>query len=172
MGVLVKKFAFMWCLLLCFVSPALAMNKNDIAPTFSLRDSNNKNFFLSDYVGPKKKPGTKGLILSFFASYCEPCKRELPILNSLVEEFEKKGIKIVIVGFKEDFDKISGMLEEVKVDKPIVLSDTYGKVGQKYGVTGLPRMFFIGADGRVKDVLINADNLEKVIREKAGKLVR
>jgi len=147
--------------------------KNDPAPPFSLRDSNGGNFFFSDYIGPKKKQQVKGIILSFFASYCEPCRHELPVLNSLVDEFEKKGIKVVIVGSKEDFDKISAMLDELKVDKPIILSDTYGKTGQKYGVTGLPMTFFIGADGKVKDMIRGElPNIEKALREKAGKLLK
>ncbi|MEK7197190.1 MAG: redoxin domain-containing protein, partial [Nitrospirota bacterium] len=101
-----------------FASSASALNINDPAPLFSLRDGNNKYFHLSDYVTPSKK-GVKGIILNFFASYCKPCKNELPVLNSLVDEFGKKGIKIVIVGYGEDFDKINEMLSEIKVDKPI-----------------------------------------------------
>lgn len=152
--------------------PAFALNINDPAPLFSLRDSNNKYFHLSDYLTPSKK-GVKGIILNFFASYCKPCKNELPVLNSLVDEFEKKGIKIVIVGYGEDFDKIKEMLSEIKVDKPIILSDVYSRIGAKYGVNGLPHTVFIGSDGKIKDIIRGElPNIEKVIREKAGKLLK
>ncbi len=79
---------------------SFALNINDPAPLFSLRDSNNKYFHLSNYVNPSQSPlakggskgsAVKGIILNFFASYCKPCKNELPVLNSLVDEFEKKG---------------------------------------------------------------------------------
>ena len=169
---LIRKIILVSFLLLLPASPVLALKANDLAPSFSLRDSNGGNFFFSDYIGPKKKHQVKGIILCFFASYCEPCKHELPILNSLVDEFEKMEVKIVIVGSNEDFDKIGAMLDDIKVDKPIILSDTYGKMGQKYGVTSLPITFFIGEDGRVKDVFRNGPNIEKTLREKVGKLLK
>lgn len=154
-------------------TPAFAFKANDPAPSFALRDRSGGNFYFSNYIGPRKKKQVKGMILSFFASYCEPCKRELPVLNGLVDEFEKKGIMVVIVGFKEDFDKISEMLDEIRVDKPIVLSDAYGQTGRKYGVTHLPMTFFIGVDGKVKD-MVRGDlpNIEKTLREKAARLLR
>ena len=160
---------------------SLALNINDPAPLFSLRDGNNKYFHLSDYVNPSQsllakggsKGGVKGIILNFFASYCKPCKNELPVLNSLVDEFEKKGIKIVIIGYGEDFDKINEMLSEIKVDKPIILSDVYSRIGAKYGVNGLPHTVIIGSDGKVKDIIKGElPNIGKVLREKAGKLLK
>jgi thiol-disulfide isomerase/thioredoxin len=160
-------------LVILHTAPALALQVNDAAPSFSLRDSNGGDFFFSDHIGSKKKTATRGMILSFFASYCEPCKRELPVMNRLVDEFEKKGIKIVIVGFNEDFNKFSGLLDELKVDKPVILSDLYGKTGQKYGVTHLPMTFFISADGKVNDMIRGElTNIESVLREKAGKLLK
>lgn len=160
------------CLLFLTASMSFALNINDPAPLFSLRDGNNKYFHLSDYVTPSKK-GVKGIILNFFASYCKPCKNELPVLNSLVDEFEKKGIKIVIVGYGEDFDRIKEMLSGIKVDKPIILSDVYSRIGAKYGVNGLPHTVFIGSDGKVKDIIRGElPNIEKVLREKAGKMLK
>ena len=94
-------------------------------------------------------------------------------MNSLVDEFGKKGIKIVIVGYGEDFDKINEMLSEIKVDKPIILSDVYSRIGAKYGVNRLPHTVLIGSDGKVKDIIRGElPNIEKVIREKAGKLLK
>ncbi|MDO9289261.1 MAG: TlpA disulfide reductase family protein [Thermodesulfovibrionales bacterium] len=167
-----KTITLSLCFVLLFVSVSLALNINDPAPLFSLRDGNNKYFHLSDYLTPSKK-GVKGIILNFFASYCKPCKNELPILNSLVDEFEKKGIKIVIVGYGEDFDKINEMLSKIKVDKPIILSDVYSRIGAKYGVNGLPHTVFIGSDGKIKDIIKGElPNIEKVLREKTGKLLK
>ncbi|MBA4348367.1 MAG: hypothetical protein C0415_00035 [Thermodesulfovibrio sp.] len=167
-----KITALCLCFIILFASASFALNVNDSAPLFSLRDSSSKIFYLSDYTGVKGR-NTKGLIINFFASHCEPCKHELPVLNSLVDEFKSKGIKVVIIGYREDFDKIFEMLNEIKVDKPIILSDVYGKVGEKYGVKGLPMTIFIGANGKVKDIIRGElPNIEKVLREKAGRLLR
>jgi len=168
-----KTITLSLCFLLLFVSSSFALNINDPAPLFSLRDSNNDFFHLSDYVGGKKKENVKGIVLNFFSSTCKPCKKELPVLNSLVDEFKGKGIKVVIIGHKEEFDKIDEMLRGLKVDKPVILSDVYGKVGGKYGVYGLPLTVIIGSDGKVKDIIKGElPNIGKVLREKAGKLLK
>ena len=130
---------------------ALKLNEN--APTFSLRDREGRDFYLSDVVGPKSKTRAGGVVLSFFASWCVPCRKELPLINALVDEFNSKGVKVVIVDVKDDADAIGELLDELKVDKPIVLSDRYGKTAEKYQVRTLPVTFFIGADGKVKHII-------------------
>lgn len=150
--------------------PAFALQVSEPAPPIALRDRSNKFFYLSNYIGQNKKEAVKGIIVNFFSSTCTPCKNELPILNSLVDEFEKKGIKVVIIGYKENFDRFTDMLESLKVDKPIILADPYGKAGEKYGVYGLPLTVFIGADGMVKDIIKGElPEIGKVFREKATK---
>lgn len=154
-------------------SDVYALEVNNDAPLFSLRDKEGEFFHLSDNVGPKKKGHLKGIILNFFSSTCAPCKRELPILNSLADEFAKKKIKIVIVGYQEDVDKVMEFLETLKVDKPVILSDPHGWVGRKYSVKGLPMTFFIGSDGKIKDIIFGElPDFEKALRERAGKLLK
>ena len=149
-----------------------ALKPNDIAPTFSLRDMAGKDFYLSDAVGPKSKEKVRGVIISFFASWCVPCRKELPLINSLVDEFKSKGIKVVVVDVKEDVEVIGELLAELKVDKPMVLSDRYGKTAEKYQIRGLPVTFFIGADGKVKHIIFGEISDSKELREGAGKLLQ
>jgi len=166
--------------ILAFVSTASALEVNQDAPLFSLRDRNNEFFHLSDNITPPNLPlnkgrkgGVKGIILNFFSSTCIPCKRELPILNSLADEFAKKKIKVVVVSYQEDIEKAVEFLETLKVNKPLILADPHGWVGRKYMVKGLPMTFFIGADGKIKDIIPGElPDFEKVIRQKAGKLLK
>lgn len=170
---IIKKILFAISLIVLMTHPAFALSTGEQAPVFSLRDNSGNFFYLSNYIGGRNKENIKGIILNFFASHCKPCKNELPVINSLVDEFKNKGIKIVVVGYKEDFDKIDEMLAGLKVDKPVILSDPYGKTGEKYGVKGLPMTVFIGSDGRVKDIIRGElPNIEKVVREKAGRLFK
>jgi thiol-disulfide isomerase/thioredoxin len=156
-----------------FVSSAsAAIKQNDPAPVFSLQDREGKYFNLGDVIGPKSKEKANGVILGFFASWCVPCRNELPILDSLVDDLKGKGVKVVIVGFLEDFDTIREMLTELKVTKPLVLSDQHGAVAEKYGVRFLPVTFFIGSDGKIKDVIYGEITGDKELREKAGKLTK
>lgn len=157
--------------LVLFASPAFALQLNDAAPAFSLRDSRGTVFSLADAVGAWKKEQVKGVVLSFFASWCVACRTELPLINSLVEELKGKGIKVVLVGFKEDFNHINALLTDLKVNKPVVLSDPYGEVGEKYGVRFLPVTYFIGADGTVKHIIYGEIMDDKELREGAGKLL-
>ncbi len=149
-----------------------ALKLNEDAPTFSLRDMEERDFYLSDVVGPKSKEKASGVVLSFFASWCVPCRKELPLINALVDDFNSKGIKVVIVDVKEDVDVIGELLDELKVDKPIVLSDRYGKTAEAYQVRALPVTFFIGADGKVKHVVVGEISDAKELRDSVGKLLK
>jgi cytochrome c biogenesis protein CcmG/thiol:disulfide interchange protein DsbE len=173
MKITIMKEIIITVLSLClFASSSLAALKpNEIAPTFSLPDSKGKDFSLGDYVGAARKENVKGVILSFFATWCLECRNELPLINALVDELGGKGIKVVIVDVKEDFDSIAALLSELKVDKPVVLSDRYGKTAEKYGVRFLPATFFIGADARVKHIIFGGIHNAQELREGAGKLL-
>ena len=148
-----------------------ALKPNDIAPAFSLRNAEGKDFYLGDYVGATRKERGNGIILGFFASWCIECRDELPLINSLVDELKGKGIKVVIVDVKEDFDSIGAFLSELKVKKPVVLSDRSGKTAEKYGVRFLPATFFIGADARVKHIIFGGIHDAKELRAGAEKLL-
>ncbi len=158
---------------LLLASPAgAALKPNDTAPIFSLKDAEGKDFLLNDYVGAAKREKGNGVVLSFFASWCTGCRNELPLINSLVDEMKGKGIKVVLVDVKEDVDTIARFLAELKVDKPVVLSDRNGKVGDKYQVRFLPTTFFIGADGRVKDIIFGEIKDANELKEAAEKLLK
>ena len=168
-----NKFILTLLLSLLFASSAAAALKlNDTAPTFSLRDLDGKEFNLSDYAGSTKKEKGNGVILSFFASWCAGCRSELPLINSLVDELTGQGIRVVIVDVKEDVDTIRALLAELKVDKPVVLMDRYGKAGDNYQVRFLPTTFFIGADGRVKDIIFGEIKDKHELTASTGKLLK
>ncbi len=162
-----KPLVFSIIFLFMVVTAAFPLTVNEHAPLFYLRDNNGEGFYLSNYIGNTKKEPVKGIILNFFSSACKPCKNELPVLNSLTDELNQKGIKVIIIGYKEDFDVITDFLTKLKVDKPIILSDVYGKVGGKYGVYYLPLTILIGSDGKVKDIIRGElPDMEKVLKEK------
>jgi len=165
-----KILATVVCFIVLQTASASALIVGDDAPMFFLRDMEGNNFYLSNYVGPKKKENTKGVILAFFASWCKPCKNELPILNALVDELAGKGIKVVIIGMNEDFDTILKTLNDIKVDKPLILSDRYGKIAEKFGVRSLPKAFFISCNGKICDVIPGEmEHFEIAVREKVGR---
>jgi peroxiredoxin len=159
-------------LMLLFAPPAFAALKlHDTAPAFSLPDRENKEFSLTGACRESKNKD-HGVVLSFFASWCLICRNELPILNSVVDELSIRGIKVVIVGVKEDFVKIEAFLKELKVDKPMVLSDREGTVTRMYQVRFLPTIFFIDCDGKVRDMIFGEVDDAEELRKSAAKLMK
>lgn len=172
-NLIMKKIVHAVFLIFLFASPTLAaLNLNESAPVFSLSDSSGNDFYLSDAVGAKRKKNGHGIVLSFFASWCVPCRNELPLLNSFVDELRNTGITVVLVDVKEDFGTVSALLTKLKVDKPIVLSDRDGKTSEKYQIRFLPTTFFIDAGGKVRDVIYGGINGEKELRESVQKLLK
>jgi len=158
--------------ILCTSPVFAALKPNDSAPTFSLRDIAGKDYSLDDVVGPKNKAKAKGVILCFFASWCVPCRHELPLFNSLTDELNGNGVKVVLVDVKEDVETIIALLSELKIGKPVVLNDHSGKISEKYQVRFMPTTFFIGADGKIKDIIFGEIKSEIELRESAGKLLK
>jgi thiol-disulfide isomerase/thioredoxin len=154
-------------------SPSLAaLRLDDSVPVFSLPDSSGNVFYLSDVVGSQKKKGGHGVILSFFASWCVPCRNELPLINSFVDELKNAGITVVLVDVKEDLKTVNAVLAELKVDKPVVVRDRDGRTTEQFEVRFFPTTFFIDADGKVKDVIYGGIDGEKALRQSVQKLLK
>ena len=123
----------------------------DEAPTFFVRDITEKNFFLSDTL----KLG-KPTVLSFFATWCVPCRAEMPELDTLSQSYKDVNFYLVNVSgltqgkskMKEDPEKVKKMVTDLGVNLK-VLMDKYGKVAEKYGVKSLPRLVVIDDKSKV-----------------------
>ena len=139
-------------ILLILISSTFAELKvGDEAPTFFVRDLQEKNFFLSDTL----KLG-KPTVLSFFATWCGPCRLEMPVLDTLSQSYKNINFYLVDVSgltqgkskMKEDPEKVKIMVESLGVTLQ-VLMDKYGKVAEKYGVKSLPRLVVIDDKSKV-----------------------
>ena len=147
---MIKKIVMLFAFVLVAGTAQAALKVNDPAPLFSLSELGNGRF---SFAPPEPQGGRKGTIIAFFASWCMPCRDELPMLNGLAEEMRSRGITIVLVNVKEDAGLVKRLLADLKVDKPVVVSDRDGKVTEQYQVLFLPTTFFVSADGRVKDII-------------------
>lgn len=117
------------------------------APNFSLamlRPQTGKNTLsLANFKG-------KAVVLNFWASWCDPCKEEAPLLESAWKRMQAQGKDVVFLGI--DFEDASNngikFLQQNDITYPAVL-DANGSVANKYGVTSLPVTIFINRDGTV-----------------------
>ena len=140
------------CFLLCWFSVIIA-EENEVksAPTFFARTLENKNFYFSDEL-KKENP----IVLSFFATWCGPCRVEMPVLDSISTEFPHISFYLVNVSgleqggvkFKEDPVKVKAMVEYLKVDIPVIM-DKYGLTAEKYGALNLPTLVVIDQKGKI-----------------------
>ncbi len=124
-----------------------ASTKSGPAPDFTLESLDGKSMRLSDLRG-------KAVLLNFWATWCGPCKIEMPWFVELQNQYGAQGLQIVGVAMddssKEDIAKFT---KEMGVNYPVLLGKE--AVGEEYGgVPALPESFFIGRDGKIVDKII------------------
>lgn len=115
------------------------------APPFSLNDIDGKQTrSLSDF---------RGLVvyLDFWASWCAPCRKSLPLLNELRNELHDQGFEVIAVNLDEEPEMGLEFLQEYPVDYP-VLFDVDGSTPRSYEVRAMPTSFIIDRDGNLKVV--------------------
>jgi peroxiredoxin len=114
-----------------------------LAPSFTIPDLTGKPVSLSDFKG-------KVVLLNIWATWCGPCKREIPSLDRLYHMRKDKGLEIVAVSV--DRTPVSGVATFVanyQMSFP-VLHDNRGEVGQKYWAKSIPSSFLLDKNGVIK----------------------
>jgi thiol-disulfide isomerase/thioredoxin len=91
----------------------------------------------------------KLVMLNFWASWCEPCRSEMPSLELLAAKYEAQGLVVVTVNFRESPAAIDRFLELMPVSLPI-LRDADGAVAKAWGVGVFPTTIVVGRDGRAR----------------------
>jgi len=108
---------------------------------FTLEDMNGNKVSLSDYKG-------KNIFLNFWASWCGPCKYEMPFIEQLSQENKDSDLVIVTVNLQESKDVVSKFMTENKYTFPVWL-DSQGAVANQYGVSGIPLSLMINKDFKI-----------------------
>lgn len=146
----------------------LLFKSGDVAPSWALMYAPGKFEFLKNWTVEKdgrlrkfnSQPDRHVVVMSFFATWCEPCKKELPILQKLYEKYENEKIRFFLVditeatrgndGF-EDSPEAGPWLSERDISMPL-LFDHRGVTKEKYGVATLPRLFIIDKYQIIREV--------------------
>jgi thiol-disulfide isomerase/thioredoxin len=89
------------------------------------------------------------LVVNFWATWCEPCRDEMPSLQRLREKLDGKSFDVIAVNYGESREKVSQFLGKEKVALPVLL-DPEMETAKAWGVGGLPMTFLIDAQGRVR----------------------
>jgi|WetSurMetagenome_2_1015567.scaffolds.fasta_scaffold174048_2 thiol-disulfide isomerase/thioredoxin len=113
------------------------------APTFYLPGLDDSKFFLSKNIAPK---GNKIVVLDFYATWCVPCRKELPLLIEIVEKHAADSVLLVLINVGESPDTVRTWVSLNKWQRPLLL-DRFKAVSGKYGVKTLPSLFIIDRNG-------------------------
>jgi thiol-disulfide isomerase/thioredoxin len=113
----------------------------DTAPTpeFNLSTPAGKKISLKDFRG-------KLVLLNFWASWCVPCREEMPAMEKLYQEYKDKNFVVLAVAVKDRKQDAVDFAKELKISYPIAL-DPEAQVGSLYGAWGLPATYLIGPKG-------------------------
>ncbi|MCU7803898.1 MAG: TlpA family protein disulfide reductase [Candidatus Thiodiazotropha sp. (ex Lucinoma borealis)] len=111
------------------------------APPFHLQDLDGKFHHLSDFRG-------RVLIVNFWASWCTPCREELPSMNRAWSQLKQEGISMLAINVGEDQQAVSAFIEDYPIDFGLLL-DSYGNISQRWQVRGLPTTFILNAKGEI-----------------------
>ena len=115
------------------------MTDHSPAPQFTLPNLEGGKVGLKDFRG-------KLVMLNFWASWCVPCREEMPAMERLYQKFKQEGFVILGVNLKDDKKSARSFVKELQIRFPIAF-DPDGEVGLLYGAWGLPTTYLVDADG-------------------------
>lgn len=114
------------------------------APGFTLEDMDGKKFSLKNYRG-------KVVLVNFWATWCPPCRREMPSMERLYEKLEGKNFVVLALNQMEDVDQVFTYTGELQVSPTFpILFDKDSNVSRAYSVLGLPTTYLIDKKGNIR----------------------
>lgn len=135
------------------------------APNASLVDLDGKALSIADFKG-------RALIINFWATWCPPCRAEIPALDAVYQAYRDKGVEVLGIDYGEDGDTVKGFLRDIKISYRIAL-DPYEEAADRYRVAALPTSFFVDREGVIRAVHLGGmdrqtieSQLSKILPEK------
>jgi peroxiredoxin len=114
--------------------------ERDPPTDFNLKDLKGNMVKLSDFRG-------RAVLINFWATWCVPCKDEMPDLVELYRKYKDKGFEILGVSLDKDRGKVAPFVKELKVDYKILFGDA--KLAQQWAIRGVPASFFVNREGKI-----------------------
>lgn len=121
---------------------------------FKLKDLNGKNVSLSDFKGKK-------VLLNFWATWCPPCRAEMPDIEKLYQENKDSDLVILGVNLGEDTQTVKSYIDKNKYNFNILL-DSDQAVAIKYNIVSIPTSFFIDKEGNIIYKKVGAMSIEEM----------
>jgi peroxiredoxin len=147
------------------VSPLEAEKSvNSKAPDFTLKDMNGRNVSLSSLKG-------KVVLINFWATWCPPCKAEMPSMNKLYSELKDRGFEIVAVSTDNSLSSVKDFLSRNRLDFPVLFDETK-TAARQYHVFSMPTTFLIDRNGMIVEKFYGEEDwADPDVRKKIEKLL-
>ena len=130
------------------------------APPFSLKDTNGNVYSSAQLAG-------KPAVINFFATWCPPCREEIPGFVEVYNKHKGKGFELIGISLDTDTrENLPGFLMNNRIGYKILFGDL--AITQAYGVSPIPTTFFVGKDGEIKNVhigYIDKDAFDKEVQK-------
>ncbi|MFW2390189.1 MAG: TlpA family protein disulfide reductase [Polyangiales bacterium] len=139
-----KTVAIAFTALLSLTAPALALGPGDSPAAIDVPDQAGKKVDLEELEG-------KVVLIDFWASWCGPCKQEMPVLEALHKKYEDRGLVIVGVNIDNNSKKMNNFLKATPVSFRLV-HDRKLAVASKYEPGTMPTSYFVSRDGKIRYV--------------------
>ncbi len=135
-----------------------------LAPDFNLATLDGQSVRLEDLRG-------RPVVISYWATWCVPCKKELPILQQLSQEYASTGIQIITIDAieQDNLDNVHGLIGELGLTLPVLL-DQQNQFQSSYNQLFFPTSYFIDANGVIRWIKLG-DAPEALLRENVEKLI-
>ncbi len=145
---IISSIIMLWLTL--FVRNAVSLELPQIgkpAPNFALTDLNGKKVSLSEYKG-------KVVILNFWATFCGPCKEEMPSLNNLFISFKKDGLIVLAVSTDDSEKPVQSFIKAKGITFTVLIDKDQQVFFDRYAVLGLPTTYIIDRDGIIREKIL------------------
>lgn len=123
------------------------------AISFNLQTLDGKAISLESFRG-------KPLVLNFFASWCDPCREEMPLINEIAAGTDKGSYSVLGIAVEDSRTAVTEYAKEAKLLFPIAL-DLNSRVKRAYRIFGPPATFFVDSQGIIRDVVLGPMTLER-----------
>ncbi|GAB4565275.1 MAG: TlpA disulfide reductase family protein [Anaerolineae bacterium] len=111
------------------------------------------------------------IVLNFWATWCPPCRAEMPALERVYEERSAEGLVVIGINQMEPEAQVQAFVEEFGLTFPIGL-DLDGSVSQAYRARALPMTYFIDRQGTIRDIVVGGPMSEALLRSKIDELMK